>query len=101
MLKIRLKRTGKRGQAFFRVVVMESTRNRGSKSVEDIGYYNPHNNSIFEVDKTKAKKWLDNGAQPTETVAQYFVKQGLMKTSRKEGSTKSKGAVKKKATKEA
>lgn len=88
MLKIRLKRTGRRGQPHYRIVVMESASPRDGKSIEEIGYYNPRNKpTTFEVDQEAAAKWLAKGAQPSDTVAQYFVKLGLIK-SLKRGSTK-------------
>lgn len=88
MLKIRLKRMGRRGQPHYRIVVMESSSPRSGKTVEEIGIYNPRTRpSTFEVDKEAAKKWLRNGAKPTDTVAQYFVKLGLLK-SLKRGSKK-------------
>ena len=88
MLKIRLKRTGKRGQPHYRIVVMESTKPRDGRTVAEIGYYNPRTQpSTFEFDKEVASEWLAKGAQPTETVSHYFVKEGLMKASKK-GSTK-------------
>lgn len=80
MLKIRLKRTGRKGQPHYRVVVMESHRARDSKTIDEIGYYNPRTSpSTFNVDKEAAQKWLDNGAQPTETIEQLFVKAGILK----------------------
>lgn len=97
MLKIRLKRTGKKGQPHYRVVVIESASKRGSKAVAEIGYYNPRTQpTTFDIDKDAAKAWLTKGAQPTDTVAQYFVKAGLVKSLHR-GSTKPKGGVKKKA----
>jgi len=88
MLKIRLKRIGRRGQPHYRIVVMESSQPRDGKTVEEIGYYNPRNKpSVFDVDKDRAQYWLDNGAQPSDTVAQYFVKEGLL-DSLSRGSTK-------------
>lgn len=100
MLKVRLKRIGKKGQPFYRVVVMESTRNRSSKAVEDLGSYNPHTKpGSFNIDTERAKYWLSKGAQPTDTVAQHFVKSKLIK-SLKKGSTKPKGRAKKKQPKE-
>jgi small subunit ribosomal protein S16 len=88
MLKIRLKRTGRKGQPHYRVVVMESSNPRDGRTVEEIGYYNPRTNpTTFEVDQEAAKKWLANGAQPTDTIAHYFVKLGLIE-SLKRGSTK-------------
>jgi small subunit ribosomal protein S16 len=97
MLKIRLKRTGKKGQPHYRIVVIESASKRGSKSVAEIGYYNPRTQpTTFQIDKDAAKAWLTKGAQPSDTVAQYFVKEGLLKAIHK-GSTQSKGRAKKKA----
>ena len=88
MLKIRLKRTGRKGQPHYRVVVMESSKPRDGKTVEEIGYYNPRlRPAVFEIDKERAEYWLSKGAQPSDTVAQYFVKEGLLKEL-KRGSTK-------------
>lgn len=88
MLKIRLKRTGRKGQPHYRIVVMESSQPRNGKVVDAIGYYNPRTKpTTFDLDKEAAAKWLKNGAQPTDTIAQYFVKLGLLK-SLKRGSVK-------------
>ncbi len=100
MLKIRLKRTGRRGQPHYRIVVMESSNPRDGRSVAEIGYYNPRTKpTTFDVDKKLAKEWLEKGAQPSDTVAQYFVKLGLLK-SLKRGSTKPNTKKKKKEKKE-
>ena len=88
MLKIRLKRIGRRNQPHYRIVVMESDQPRDGKSVEEIGYYNPRQKpSVFDVDEDRVKFWLERGAQPTDTVAQYLVKLGLL-DSLKRGSVK-------------
>jgi len=88
MLKIRLKRTGRSRQPHYRVVVIESASPRDGKSIEEIGYYNPRTNpTTFEIDKELAASWLSKGAQPSDTIAQYFVKLGLLK-SLKRGSKK-------------
>lgn len=88
MLKIRLKRIGKSGQPSYRIVVTESANPRDGRAVEEIGTYNPRTKpSTFEVNKEAAQRWLKSGAQPTDTVAQYFVKLGLLK-SLKRGSKK-------------
>ncbi len=93
MLKIRLKRTGRNRQPHYRIVVMECHNPRDGKTVE-IGYYNPRTEpTTFEVDKEKAAKWLSLGAQPSDTMAHYFVKLGLIK-SLKRGSTKPKSIKK-------
>ncbi|HQA98637.1 MAG TPA: 30S ribosomal protein S16 [Candidatus Dojkabacteria bacterium] len=95
MLKIRLKRVGRSKDPSYRIVVMESAQPRGGKTKDEIGFYDPRKN-LFDIDKEKAEKWLKNGAQPTDTVAQYFVKEGLLKKL-KRGSTKP--STKKKAEK--
>ena len=79
MLKIRLKRTGRKGQPHYRVVIAEAHRSRDSKSIEEIGYYNPRTQpSTLEIDAEAAKSWLDKGAQPTRTVEQLLVKEGII-----------------------
>lgn len=100
MLKIRLTRKGKKGQAYFRVVVLDSTKKRESYVVDDLGSYNPHTKDAMNIDAEKAKTWMKNGAQPTETVSQYFVKLGILKKSKRTGSTPAKLKTKKKAQKE-
>ena len=80
MLKIRLKRIGRRGDPHYRVVVMDSSQKRDGKAIDEIGVYNPQlHPTLFEVDKETAALWLKNGAQPSDTIAQYFVKLGLIK----------------------
>ena len=90
MLKIRLKRTGRRGQPHYRVVVVESSRPRDGKTIEEVGYYNPRENpSVFKIEKDRVEYWISKGAKPTDTVAQYLVKEGILKEL-KRGSTKPK-----------
>ena len=98
MLKIRLKKMGRSKQPSYRVVVMESSQPRDGIAIDEIGLYSPRSNKdVFTVDKQKAEEWLRKGAQPTGTVAQFFVKEGLLKQLER-GSTKPTG---KKKTKEA
>lgn len=97
MLKIRLKRTGRKGEPHYRVVVMEAHRQRDSKAIEELGYYNPRTKpSTFTIEKERVQHWLSVGAQPTQTVAHYLVKEGLLKGVKK-GSKQSKQKPKKKA----
>jgi small subunit ribosomal protein S16 len=101
MLKIRLQRRGKKGEAHYRVVVTPSDKARDSKFVEDLGYYNPSAIEMtekFVIDKEKAAEWLKKGAQPSETVAQFFVKMGLVEKIHR-GSTLAKPKGKKKEKK--
>ncbi|MBI2356500.1 30S ribosomal protein S16 [Candidatus Dojkabacteria bacterium] len=99
MIKIRLKRTGRKGEPHYRIIVAPSTKNRNGRAIEELGYYNPRTSpSTFEIDKAKTEEWLKKGAQPTETVAHYLVKNGILKSIKK-GSTLSKGKSKKKEAK--
>ena len=96
MLKIRLKRTGKRKQPSYRFVITEVTKPRDGRSIEEIGYYNPMSKSdSLKFDKDRAKYWLEKGAQPSDTVAQIFVREGILEKLKK-GSKQSPGKAKKK-----
>ncbi|TSC91402.1 MAG: small subunit ribosomal protein S16 [Parcubacteria group bacterium Licking1014_17] len=78
MLKIRLQRTGKKKQAFFKVVVLEHTKRTGGAYLESLGSYDPHANKM-SVDKERAAYWLSNGAQPTGTIHNLFINEGIIK----------------------
>ena len=79
MVKIRLKRMGAHKKPFYRVVVADSRTPRDGKFIEEIGYYNPLvEPPTIKIDDEKAKKWLENGAQPTETVKSLFTKSGII-----------------------
>ncbi|MBS6176649.1 MAG: 30S ribosomal protein S16 [Emergencia timonensis] len=79
MVKIRLKRMGAHKKPFYRVVVADSRTPRDGKFIEEIGYYNPLvEPPTIKIDDEKAKKWLENGAQPTETVKSLFKKSGII-----------------------
>ena len=67
MLKLRLKRAGRKGSPSYRLVIMEHTTRRDGRPIDEVGYYNPiTKQSNFEV--PKIKKWLNNGAKPSQTV---------------------------------
>jgi small subunit ribosomal protein S16 len=73
MLKLRLKRTGRKRSPSYRLVIMENTSRRDGRPIEEVGYYDPlTKNSKFDVDKIK--KWLTYGVQPTETVSSLLKK---------------------------
>jgi small subunit ribosomal protein S16 len=73
MLKLRLKRTGRKRFPSYRLVIMENNARRDGRPIEEVGYYDPVNkNYKFDVDKIK--KWLDYGVQPTETVSSLLKK---------------------------
>ena len=73
MLKLRLKRLGKKRYPFYRLVIMENTSRRNGRPIEEVGYYNPMTKeSKFETEKIK--KWLSYGVKPTETVFNLLAK---------------------------
>ncbi|MCI5536347.1 MAG: 30S ribosomal protein S16 [Lentihominibacter sp.] len=79
MVKIRLKRMGAHKKPFYRVVVADSRSPRDGRFIEEIGYYNPMTEpATISIDEEKAKKWLGNGAQPTDTVKFLFKKNGII-----------------------
>ena len=79
MVKIRLKRMGAHKKPFYRVVVADSRSPRDGRFIEEIGYYNPMTEpATISIDEEKAKKWLGNGAQPTDTVKFLFKTNGLI-----------------------
>ena len=78
-VKIRLTRMGKKKHPFYRVVVADQRSRRDGAPIEEIGYYNPMTNPAdIKIDAEKAKKWLANGAQPTETVKSLLKKSGIV-----------------------
>ena len=79
-VKIRLKRMGKKKAPFYRIVVADARSPRDGRFIEEIGTYDPMKNPTeFKVNEELAKKWLGNGAQPTETVAKLFKISGIEK----------------------
>ncbi len=78
-VKIRLKRMGAKKKPFYRIVVADSRAPRDGKFIEEIGYYNPISEPIeLKIDGEKAQKWLNNGAQPSDTVKALLKKQGVL-----------------------
>ncbi len=80
MVKLRLKRMGKKGSPFYRIVAADSRSPRDGRFIEQIGTYNPtvEENKVT-LNKELAMKWLNNGAQPTDTVRSILSKEGVMK----------------------
>ena len=69
MVKIRLRRMGAKKNPFYRVVVADSRSPRDGRYLEEIGFYDPlAEGEKIKVDLERAKYWIDNGAQPTDTV---------------------------------
>lgn len=79
MVKIRLRRMGRRNKPFYRVVVADSRSPRDGKFIDIIGHYNPLTDpATISIDGEKALKWLRYGAQPTDTVRSLLSKLGIM-----------------------
>ena len=78
-VKIRLTRIGAKKAPFYRIVVADSRYPRDGRFIEEIGYYDPTKEpSVVSVDGEKAKSWIANGAQPTETVKTLLKKNGIL-----------------------
>lgn len=78
-VKIRLRRMGKKKEPYYRIVVADSRSPRDGRCIAEIGTYNPHTEpSTFKVDEEEAKKWISNGAQPTEVVSKLFKVAGII-----------------------
>ena len=79
-VKIRLKRMGQKKAAFYRIVVSDARSPRDGRFIDEIGIYDPTKEpSVVKVDEEAAKKWLANGAQPTETVSKLFKNANIVK----------------------
>ena len=78
-VKIRPRRMGAKKAPFYRIVVADSRYPRDGRFIEEIGYYDPTKNpSVVKVDADKAKEWIKNGAQPTDTVKKILKDNGAL-----------------------
>ena len=78
-VKIRLRRMGAKKAPFYRIVVADSRYPRDGRFIEEVGYYDPSKDpSVIKIDAEKAKKWLSNGAQPTDTVKALLKIEGVL-----------------------
>ena len=78
-VRIRLRRMGAKKAPFYRIVVADSRYPRDGRFIEEIGYYNPLKDPAeIKVDEEKAKQWISNGAQPTDTVRAILKKSGIL-----------------------
>lgn len=78
-VKIRLRRMGAKKAPFYRIVVADSRYPRDGRFIEEVGYYDPTKEpSVVKIDAEKAKKWISNGAQPTDTVKALLKANGIL-----------------------
>ena len=79
-VKIRLRRMGQKKAPFYRIIVADSRSPRDGRFIEEIGTYDPNTDpSTYKVNEEAARKWLANGAQPTEIVSRIFKSVGITK----------------------
>ena len=78
-VKIRLKRIGAKRDPAYRLVVADSRKPRDGRFIEEIGHYNPATDpKTLEIKEDKALEWLQNGAQPSDTIKTLFKRKGIM-----------------------
>ncbi len=78
-VKLRLKRMGKKKSPFYRVIVADARSPRDGRFIDEIGIYDPNQEpSLIKIDGEAAKKWLKDGAQPTETVSRLLKEAGIL-----------------------
>ena len=89
MVKLRLKRMGSKRRPFYRIVAADSRSPRDGRIIETIGTYNPTTDpASVNVNEELAVKWLNNGAQPSDTVRNILSKEGILKRLHEEKSAK-------------
>lgn len=90
-VKIRLKRMGAKKSPFYRIVAADSRYPRDGRFIESVGYYNPTTNPAeVKIDTELAMKWLNDGAQPSDTVRNLFSDAGILKQFHESKSKKAK-----------
>ena len=79
MVKIRLRRMGAKKEPYYRIVVADSRFPRDGRCIEEIGTYDPKNEAnVITIDADKAKQWIKNGAQPSDTVRGLLKKANVL-----------------------
>ncbi|MBO4396890.1 MAG: 30S ribosomal protein S16 [Eubacterium sp.] len=80
MVKIRLKRLGKKRTPIYRIVVADERSPRDGRNIAEIGTYDPNQEPAeVKIDEEAARQWLNNGAKPTDVVARLFKQAGISK----------------------
>jgi small subunit ribosomal protein S16 len=77
MLKLRLKRSGRKKQPSYRLVIMENSTRRDGRPIDQVGYYNTVTKQLY-FDVSKIKKWLNYGVKPTQTVLNLLKKANII-----------------------
>lgn len=95
MIRLRLKRMGRTHRPFYRINAMDSRSPRDGRVVEELGYFDPlvEEEKQVNLKADRVKYWLDNGAQPSDTVRDLLKKNGIeVKESKKKAAKKAKAA---------
>lgn len=80
MVKIRLRRMGAKKRPFYRVVVADARSPRDGRFIDEIGYYDPTRDpAVVKIDTEKALRWLQHGAQPTDTARSLLRQAGVLR----------------------
>ena len=77
MLKLRLKRIGRKKKPFYRIIVIESRTRLNGKTIDELGFYDALQKSI-KISKSKTLKWLNYGVKPTNTVLDLLKKSNIL-----------------------
>lgn len=77
-VKLRLQRYGANKRPYYRLVATDSRNPRDGRFIEILGTYHPIEKDVLKIDEEKAIKWLNQGAQPTDTVKSLFTKLGII-----------------------
>ncbi len=78
MVKLRLKRMGKKKQPIYRIIAADSRSPRDGRFIEEVGFYDPNKEPmVINLKEDKVVKWIKNGAQPTDTVKSLLKRSGL------------------------
>ncbi len=80
MVKIRLRRMGAKKHPFYRLVVADARSPRDGRFIDEIGYYDPTRDpAVVKIDAEKAMRWMQNGAQPTDTARSLLRQAGILR----------------------
>ncbi len=80
-VKIRLKRQGRRNRSFFRICVFDGRTRRDGRSIEDLGYYDPHGVTVektVSLNQERLKHWVEHGALPSNTILSLAKRLGMI-----------------------
>lgn len=79
MVKLRLKRMGRKSVPIYKIVAADSRSPRDGRFIEAVGYYNPHNDPmVINLKEDRVLHWLKNGAKPTDTVRSLLKREGII-----------------------